>query len=274
MKRHIFIVTCIAIVIFALPLIIVHILFKTNCNYPWLTAEWSAGEVLTYIAGFESFLGTVALGTLALWQNENIQQQHIESKQPILSMRLITLSGSLYLLIENTGETEAKDICVTLKGISNNGSSTELSPDDLFKIHFELYPKETVQGRVAMSGENIATEIFPQITLHVSYTRSDTGTFKEYDRTVTYNCVHDEKAITNVTFKNSSIESDIDSIARANVRIANYLDGAQIAKFDKVDVLRGKSLKSDLAEVIKNEKAAPLINETDSSNENSNLKTT
>lgn len=89
-------------------------------------------------------------------------------------MRLLSCSGLLYLLIENTGETEAKDIHITLKGISNNGGYQKPMTDNLFKIPFELYRKETIQGRVAKSGEDIDTDIFPQIAIHVSYIRPDT----------------------------------------------------------------------------------------------------
>jgi hypothetical protein len=34
------------------PLIIVHVLFKINSGSAWLSAEWEAGDVLGYIAGF------------------------------------------------------------------------------------------------------------------------------------------------------------------------------------------------------------------------------
>lgn len=263
-KQHLFIVVCIAIVAFVLPLVIVHILFKSNWHCPWLVAEWSSGELLGYIAGFEAFLGTVTLGVLALWQNEDIQRQHIESMQPALSMRLLSISGFLYLLIENTGATEATNIHVTLKSIINNGECNELTNDDLFSTSFELYPKEMVQGKVAVSGENIVTHTFPQISIRVSYIRPDTGALKEYDRTVTYNCGYNQKIVADINYDNRILESDIDKIARANVRIANYLDGHQVAKFDALDLLSGKSFRNDLSEAIKTGKSTPIVSREES----------
>ena len=60
----------VVISMFLVPMLIVHILFKINLNIPFLQAEWSAGELLGYIAGFEIFLGTSCLSVLALVQNE------------------------------------------------------------------------------------------------------------------------------------------------------------------------------------------------------------
>ena len=42
----------IAILMFVLPLIVVHFLFKWNSNIEWIQAEWDAGDVISYIAGF------------------------------------------------------------------------------------------------------------------------------------------------------------------------------------------------------------------------------
>lgn len=61
-KNHKTTTLLVCISIFFLPLVIVHILFKWNSEIRWLSAEWSAGDVLGYIAGFEAFVGTVALG--------------------------------------------------------------------------------------------------------------------------------------------------------------------------------------------------------------------
>lgn len=249
--------------IFFLPLFVVHILFKCQAIQPWLSAEWSAGDLLAYIAGFEAFVGTVALSSLALWQNEKIHNQHMESLEPALSMKLISVSGMLYLMIENTGATEAIDIKVSVLDIANNGIHDELSTDGLFDTVFDLYPKEIVQGRVAISGANIATEIFPQIKVHVSYLRPDMKRKKDYDRTVTYNCGYDIKVTADINYDNTRMESDIDAIARASVRTANYFDGHQVAKFDELNILAGKSLRNDLVEVIQKQEICPVINRTD-----------
>lgn len=69
------------VVLFALPLVIVHFLFKWHSGYDFLNAEWSAGDVLGYIAGFEAFVGTVALGALALWQNHTFRKENLHREQ-------------------------------------------------------------------------------------------------------------------------------------------------------------------------------------------------
>lgn len=181
---------------------------------------------------FEAFMGTVALATLALWQNQQIHKQHIESLAPGLSMNLIELSGLLYLTIENTGLTVAKEINISVETIENNGENSELMLDDLFSTTFELYPKEAVQGRITVAGANIATDIFPQITVTVSYLWPQLKRREEYKRRVIYDNGYAENKSIGININNGSMESDIDKIARAAVRVANYLDGRQVAKFD------------------------------------------
>ena len=256
MRKHKIFMFVLSVLIFAVPLIAVHLLYKTDCGIIWLQSEWSAGDVLSYIAGFEAFLGTVALGFLALWQNHTIQEQHIESQEPLLSMNLIEENSILYLVVENTGGVEAKDIKLNVLELCNNGERNELWLDGLFKTVFELYPKEKVKGRIALSGANIATEIFPQIKLNVSYIRPDLNRKKEYERTVVYN--GKSSCITNTNTESKSIASDLDKIARANVRIANYLDGHQVAKFDELNILANRSLKNDLVEAIKTKQETPI----------------
>ena len=257
---------CLSIIIcffiFAIPLVIVHLLFKFLVGPQWLQADWDSGDVLAYIAGFEAFLGTVTLGALSLWQNEKMHQEHIESLEPCLSMRLISIGHMLNLVIENTGATEAKEISISLLSITNNGCHTDIETDLTFFPSFELYPKETIQREIAISGADITHNIFPQVKIRVSYVRPDIGRKKEFERSVTYNAGYDKKIVADVNYDNRVMESDIDKIARSNVRIANYLDGHQVCKFDELDILAGKSLRNDLVEAISTKKKAQVLNRT------------
>lgn len=268
MRKHKICVFALSILIFAVPLAIVHLLFKIDCEIVWLQSIWSAGDFLTYIAGFEAFIGTVSLGFLALWQNHQIQEQHIESQEPLLSMNLIIENFILYLCIENNGGVEAKDISIKVLNIYNNGQNNELCLDGLFDTAFELYPKEKVKGRIAFSAANIATEIFPQIKLKVSYTRPDLKRKKEYERTVVYNNDFSQNTNANMHTENEKIASDVDKIARANVRIANYLDGHQVTKFDEINILANRSLKNDIVEAIKIKEKTPICDRTQTIDEN------
>ena len=59
---------------FSLPLIVVHMLFKTPAINNWFTATWSAGELLAYVAGFETLLGTVVLGAITVYQSDKANE--------------------------------------------------------------------------------------------------------------------------------------------------------------------------------------------------------
>lgn len=69
-KTHKILVVIISVLVFLLPLVAVHFLFKWRSGIWWIEAEWLAGEVLGYIAGFEALLGTVILGLVSVYQNE------------------------------------------------------------------------------------------------------------------------------------------------------------------------------------------------------------
>lgn len=80
-SKHIVQTIIICIVVFTLPLIIVHTLYKWNLGIPWLISDWESGDVLAYIAGFEALLGTVLLGGLTLWQNERFKEENDKSQE-------------------------------------------------------------------------------------------------------------------------------------------------------------------------------------------------
>lgn len=61
-------------VIFALPLVIVHVLYKWYLGIDWLIPEWEPGDILTYVAGFEAFIGTVFLGIISYEQNRKADE--------------------------------------------------------------------------------------------------------------------------------------------------------------------------------------------------------
>lgn len=58
---------------------------------------------------------------------------------------------------------------------------------------------------------------------------------------------------------NRQIASDVDCIARAVVRVANYLDGHQITKFDELNILSGRTFQNDLASVMGAANKTPIV---------------
>lgn len=77
------------LIAFSIPLLVVHILYKVDFGIKWLQSNWSAGELLTYIAGFEALLGTVILGIITVKQNEsNLYLQKITAQKmfPVIAI--------------------------------------------------------------------------------------------------------------------------------------------------------------------------------------------
>lgn len=136
---------------FGVP-VIINELYKLNKGYITI---WGASDVLSFYGAVLSFIGTVALGTLALWQNHLINKQNLDNMQPALSMRLTSVGSFLYLRVENTGMSVADNISISVLKLQNNGDVNDLLLDELFSSSFELHPKEIVQGRVAIDGSNI-----------------------------------------------------------------------------------------------------------------------
>lgn len=66
MKKHLILTWAIASILYAF---IIHCLFSVYPENPWLVAKWSAGDILTYVS-------TVSLGLLAVWQNKKIQSDN------------------------------------------------------------------------------------------------------------------------------------------------------------------------------------------------------
>ena len=64
----------IVVAMFFTPLLIVHLLFKWNTGIEFLGAEWDAGDLLAYIAGFETLIGTLILGLITVKQAERADE--------------------------------------------------------------------------------------------------------------------------------------------------------------------------------------------------------
>lgn len=60
--------------IMCIPLIVIHLLFSLETNCDFVSAKWTAGDILSYISGFVAFFGTVVLGAVSIWQTEKANQ--------------------------------------------------------------------------------------------------------------------------------------------------------------------------------------------------------
>ena len=78
LKNHIVLLWAIASVGFA---IVIQLCFSIPAPFPWLDAAWSAGDVLTYAS-------TVALGLLAVWQNQKFKEENDKAQERLESIGL------------------------------------------------------------------------------------------------------------------------------------------------------------------------------------------
>lgn len=105
-KRHKVQTSIIGLLIFVLPLIVVQCLFKWKPGIFWLEAEWEAGDLLGYIAGFETLLATTILSYVALSQTQQIKRSeefsaYADIKRPFFIIDRVTVK-------ENKQEIEVK----------------------------------------------------------------------------------------------------------------------------------------------------------------------
>lgn len=199
-----------------------------------------------YPATVAAIVAVVAV-IVAVRSNVQSRWQYRDSIQPQLSMSLIEQDYSLYLQIKNTGGLPVKEAKITVSNIRNNGDRNELHLDSLFDMRFELYPEETIQGEVAMFGASMANHAFPQIDISVEYKVPGKCKRVSYVRSVTYiGCGPDNRVARAV----ESVNSQLESVSKSVVRIANYLDGIRLYAFDNLNVLPKKTMREDLDDLL------------------------
>ncbi|MEG1141912.1 MAG: hypothetical protein RSE41_05635 [Clostridia bacterium] len=181
-----------------------------------------------------------------------VQFQSVKDREPQLSFSLKEYDLILYLLVENTGLTTAKDIRINILKIHNNGQSG-LTEDYIFNIPFELAPKEKIQGMIAFSGQNISTHIFPFIDLEISYKKSHKKRNVKYNRQVFYMALTENRISVDTNIDINRIDKNIEQLHKSQLRIANYLDGCQIAPFDDLNIISSRNLQTDVYNAINGE---------------------
>ena len=208
----------------------------------------SATNLSVFIAGIATFIAAVS-AMVAIIGNHRNQKHYKDSILPQLSMKLVEYDYQLFLYIKNTGKSAAKDIRIIPTSIDCNGDRG-LEAGKLFDSPFELYPEESVQDVVALSGSNIAYTAFPKVTIDVSYSIGNSKRKIAYSRTITYHTAYSSKISADVNIDTDKIVQHLGCISRAVLRTANYLDGRQVAPFDKINVMADKSLEGDLQKTL------------------------
>lgn len=121
-KKNKWLAVILMIGLFLIPLIIVHLLFKFTTGYDMFTAEWSAGDLIGYIAGFEAFVGTITLGIVSVWQTEKANKTNDN-------------------LLELTKESERKSV---LPFLSFNSYITKYVGENMISLIAKMKPEKNV----------------------------------------------------------------------------------------------------------------------------------
>lgn len=164
-----------AIIFFVVPLLIIHTLFKLNSEVDFFVAEWTAGELLGYIAGFYAFIGTILLGAVTVEQskraqktNEQLAKENIEL-QKVVAQNLLPIVKVSSVDVENSKKvnwvTIGKEGTVTvtrhtlLKGRKLIGQSIALVNVVLPNTTFDNKHVKTIRFSIENISEGIIREI-------------------------------------------------------------------------------------------------------------------
>lgn len=197
------------------------------------------------ISSWVGSIGTLGAVIVALCLAKKEYKQYINSLSPLLSFEFLQQGGLLYLIIENTGQSLAKDITIDIKGLYDNGDKNELKLDNLFKRKFDLFPKEKIQGIIGIYGGNIVESSFPYIKVDISYIKGNDDKTENYNRTISFTRIHEEDNLV-------SLENNLKSISYSNNRIANYIEGRTLYVFDEVNSHPKSSLYKDMKDAYNN----------------------
>lgn len=172
-KTHKTLVAIITVLVFALPLVVVHFLFKWHSGIPWLEAEWLAGDVLGYIAGFEALLGTVVLGFVTVYQSDKANEANERLNKENNFLQKISIQKSLPLV--RVISTEVQNAGITTKKYSKDKSTTVEVADMVTaqkrEIHLRTYLPllgnqiDRYHKIVKLTMENISDSAISQISV-------------------------------------------------------------------------------------------------------------
>ena len=185
-KKHrvLFALICVVILLLLMGVpFVINILFKINATTDILVAEWSAGDALGYYGAILSFLGTVVLGALALYQNHIIkteadkktalaEEQERAENMPRFFLRFQCASGfcgSLKFAVMNVSNNIAYTVDVydiKIKG----GSKTIWESDDTYGAPVINPQKEmTIQTKSPATNETGEFTLFATMSCMDKY---------------------------------------------------------------------------------------------------------
>ncbi|WP_321825716.1 hypothetical protein [Clostridium butyricum] len=171
-KKHIIASIILSFVIIFLPVLLIHILYSIEMPCKFFMAKWSAGELLQFYGSLLSFGGTVLLGGLALWQNQQLAIKNqkfnelINNQQKQMNIPRFNITSSMgsngtfanwYIHLKNVSENIANGLIVS--SFSVHDKERQL-----------IYSKEKckISNNALLSGEEAKIE-FENTALHGDY---------------------------------------------------------------------------------------------------------
>ena len=238
-------------VLFFLPLILVHILFKWDSGTGWLSAEWSAGDVLAYIAGFEAFIGTTVLGFVTVYQSEKANQQNERLSKENNFLQRISVQRLLPLVSVESISIEKSSITTRLYS-QDKASTVEVADtvtSDKRETHLRTYlPRlgnriDRYRKRVKLTIKNISDSAICQISVD----RIEFSGFKYQDEIVNKTCcigTENAKYISWLLLPEKSLEITVDIFFDNELykKFWEFEDISSIGDFDMCLCITNKSL--------------------------------
>ena len=170
-KKHKLLTFGLCVLTFSLPLIVVHMLFKTPAINNWFTATWSAGELLAYVAGFETLLGTVVLGAITVYQSDKANEANERLSKENNYLQKISIQQMLPLLkVADIAVHKAREVKYQKAWQSNSVQVSDHGTQEKREPHIEVYPHLLNNGqgyhkKVELTLENISAGPISQISI-------------------------------------------------------------------------------------------------------------
>ena len=150
---------------FFVPLLI-NILFKFDFNIWWFESEWGAGDALNFFGSILSFIGTIVLGTISIWQT---------SKANNLSEKLLEKD-----LLESTDFIRLK-----------NKINIDYKQNKDTRITWSTHHKLDYGANILMEKFDEHTDRFNQYTIKLNFTNSSENNHIKKIELENFMCVQD-----------------------------------------------------------------------------------
>lgn len=250
-KNHKATTLIVCVAMFFLPPVLVHALFKWNSGIDWLSAEWSAGDILAYIAGFEAFIGTIVLGFVTVYQSEKASRENERLSRENNFLQRISVQRLLPLVSVESITIDRS--CITTKLYSQDKASTVEVADTVTpekrETHLRTYlPRlgsqiDRYYKTVKLTIKNISDSAIRQISVE----RIEFSGFKYQDEIVNKVCcigTANAKYISWLLLPEKSLEITVDIFFDNELykKFWEFEDTTSIGSFDMCLYITNKSL--------------------------------